>query len=115
MEEQVERLLADVLNDIVRLSVALFFHDHPSAVEGTERIALRLGRDPAAVEGALKALARAGIVERFELGSGRYVLYAYTQSSKTRSAIAQLSQYYHDDPVLRLAIVRRVMGLPSQG
>jgi hypothetical protein len=115
MEEEVERLLSDVVCDMVRLNVAFFFHDHPSFVDGAQRIASQLGRDPAVAERALEALARSGVVERFELGSGRYVLYAYTQNAKLRASIARLSHYFHDDPALRTAIVRRVMGLGEPG
>ena len=111
MEEEVKRLLHDTLSDMVRLNVALFFHDHPSFVDGAKRIASRLGRDQEAVEGALETLTKSGVIERFELGSGRYVLYAYTQNSKVRGTIAQLSRYFHEDAALRTAIVRRVMGL----
>jgi len=111
MEEEVERLLSDALGDMVRLNVALFFHDHPSFVDGAQRIASRLGRDQAVVERALKALADCGVVERFQLGSGRYVLYAYTENAKVRRAVAQLSRHFHTDPAMRTAIVRRVMGL----
>ena len=111
MEEEVERLLSDALSDMVRLNVALFFHDHPSFVDGARRIASRLGRDQAIVERALKGLSDCGIVERFQLGSGRYVLYAYTENAKGRRAVAQLSHHFHTDPAMRTAIVRRVMGL----
>ena len=115
MEEEVERLLVETLNDVVRLNLALFFHDHPSLIEGPQQIARRLGRDLSAVEHALQSLARSGVVERFELGSGRYVLYAYTRNSKTRSTIARLNRYYQEDPILRGLIVRQVMGLRGKG
>jgi predicted transcriptional regulator len=115
MEEDIERLLAETLYDVVRLNVALFFHDHPSLIESGEQIARRLGRDLAAVGRALEGLAQSGILERFELGSGRYVLYAYAQNPKTRDTIARLSRCFREDPVLRGMIVRQVMGLRSKG
>jgi hypothetical protein len=115
MSEEVERLLGDALTDMVRLNVALFFHDHPSFVDSAQRIASQIGRDPAAVERAVQALAKSSVLDRFELGSGRYVLYAYTQDSRVRGAIAQLSRHFHEEPELRSAIVRRVMGLREQG
>lgn len=111
MEEEVARLLEQCIDSKIKLDLVLFFHDHPRFVDTAEAIANWLAKDVGQVESALKALARAGIVERFQLGSGKYVLYAYTKSSRIRDTVAALSRLYHENEQERIAIVRRLMGL----
>jgi hypothetical protein len=111
MEEDVARLLEEHIDCMVKLDVVLFFHDHPRFLDTAEAVASWVAKDVKAVEPALRALSKAGVVERFELGSGRYVLYGYTRSGNTRDAVAGLSRVYHENEAERSAIVKRLMGV----
>jgi len=111
MEEDVARFLEECIDSKVKLDLVLFFHDHPKFVDGAEAVANWIARDAKVVQPALRLLSKAGVVDKFELGSGRYVLYAYTKSSRIRNTVAKLSRLYHEDEAARGAIVRRLMGL----
>ena len=111
MREEIERLIGTRIDDLVKLELALFFQQHPSFVDRLEGIARRVGRDPRIVEDALRGLAEGGLLERFELGSGKYVLYSYTRDASLRALMDGLSTAYHEDPGERTAIVKRLMGL----
>ncbi len=111
MEEDVDRLLEECIDSKVKLDLVLFFHDHPEIIDSAEAIAAWVARDVKAVEPALRLLSKAGLLDRFELGSGRYVLYAYAKSTRIRDTVARLSRIYHEDETERGVIVRRLMGL----
>jgi hypothetical protein len=111
MRDEIERLIGTRIDDLVKLELALFFHQHPSFVDRLEGIARRVGRDPRVVEDALRGLAEGGLLERFELGSGKYVLYSYTRDPDMRGLIDVLSDAYHENPAERIQIVKRLMGL----
>ena len=111
MEEDIARLLEECIDSKVKLDLVLFFHDHPKFLDTAQAVAAWVSRDARAVEPALRMLSKAGLVEKFELGSGRYVLYAYTKSGRLRDTVARLSRVYHEDEVERGVIVRRLMGL----
>jgi hypothetical protein len=111
MRDEIERLLSAHLNDLVKLELALFFQRNPGCVDHVEGIARRVRRDPREVEGALCALADGGVLSRFELGGGKYVLYGFTSDPEMRSLLDSLSAAYHDDPSARVHIVKRLMGL----
>ena len=119
MDAEVARLLQVAVTDLVRLEVTLLFHQNPGFVETGEAIARRLYRDPALVGKALEGLVGCGLLDRFELGRGRYVLYGYTQDVATRGSVAVLSVAYHESDRQRVEIIRCLMkfGLmgPKQG
>jgi hypothetical protein len=111
MRDEVERLIGTRIDDLVKLELALYFQQHPSFVDRLEGIARRVGRDPRVVQNALTGLADCGLLECFELGSGKYVLYSYTRDASLRALMDGLSAAYHEDPAERTAIVKRLMGL----
>jgi len=111
MRDEIERLIETRIDDLVKLELALYFQQNPTFVDRLEGIARRLGRDPRAVEEALRALAEGGLLERFELGSGKYVLYSYTRDPEMRALMDRLSAAYHENPRERVEIVKRLMGL----
>jgi hypothetical protein len=111
MRDEIERLIGPRIDDLVKLELALYFQQHPAFVDRLEGVARRVGRDPRIVEDALHALAECGLLERFELGSGKYVLYSYTRDPDMRMLMDCLSRAYHDDPTERVEIVKRLMGL----
>jgi len=111
VREEIEQLISTRINDLVKLDLALFFQQHPAFVDRIEGIARRVGRHAGTVESALQALAQDGVLERFHLGSGKYILYSYTRDPHMRSLLDDLSSAYHDDPVERVCILKRLMGL----
>ena len=111
MRDEIERLIGTQIDDLVKLELALFFQQNAAFVDQIEGIARRVGRDPCAVEGALRALADSGLLERFELGSGKYVLYSYTRDPELRASMDALSAAYHENPSERVEIVKRLTGL----
>ena len=111
MRDELQQLISTRIDDLVKLELALYFQQNPSFVDRAEGVARRVGRDPRTVEDALRALAEGGLLERFELGSGKYVLYSYTRDPDMRALMDGLSSAYHDDPTERVRIVKRLMGL----
>ncbi len=109
MDAEVERLLKDAVTDLVRLEVALFYHQNPAFVDSAEAISRRLYRDLPVVEQAVAGLVKCGLLDRFELGSGRYVLYSYTRNPQIRGSVAALSAVYHENDQGRVEIIRFLM------
>jgi len=109
MDVIVARLLKEAVDDLVKLEIALFFQRSPGYVDGAQAIAKRIYRDQVEVERSLQALAKTGLLERFELGSGRYVLYSLTQDPQSQQAVDLLSTAYHESEHDRLAIIRVLM------
>jgi len=114
MDEEVKDLLRRAMKDLVSLEVTLFFHSHPEHVDSQEGLCRRLACEPAAIARALERLAQVGIVERFQLGGGRYEVYSYTHNPDLRSAVRRLSSYYHDDPVSRAEIIQHIISSSLQ-
>lgn len=111
MREDIERLISTRINDVVKLELALFFQQNQQFVDRAECVALRVKRDARTVQDALRSLADGGIIERFELGEGRYILYSYTRDPNMRDLLDGLSALYHEDPAQRMQIVKRLMGV----
>jgi predicted transcriptional regulator len=111
MDLEVKRLVTEVVDDLAKLEVVLFFHAHPNFIDSAARIARRMGSEESKVDAALQALSEAGFVERFVLGEGRYVLYAYSQSPRVRRLVERLSRAYHEDPGQRQEMVRMLLKL----
>jgi predicted transcriptional regulator len=109
MDEEVRNLLLRAVRNLMSLEVTLFFHSHPEQPNDLEDLCRRMGSDPAAVAGVLQDLTQAGIVERFQLGEGRYEIYSYTHNPALRSAIGRLSRCYHENPRSRAEIIRHII------
>jgi len=113
MDEDLMAILNLGIDSLVKLDLLMLFDANPGFVESAQAIAARLVRDLREVEYALQALAGNGLVERFELGSGRYVLYAHARSQHTRTTIRKLSETYHRDEKGRIQIIKKLMGVPE--
>jgi hypothetical protein len=109
MDEEVRDLLRRTLKDIVTLEVTLFFHGHPETIDSREGLTQRLEQEPAKMTQALENLAQAGIVNRYELGEGRYEVYSLTHDAGMRSKIDRLNTYYHEDPASRAEIIQHII------
>lgn len=113
MDPEVELLLDRHIVNLVQFDLALFFHHHPDHVDTAEGLERWLARPQAELKEALDALVTTGILERVELGSGRYVVYSYTRDPYLQARVERLSAEYHQNPTARLEIVRRIMRLPA--
>ena len=114
MAESVRLLLDQVVSNLVELETLLFFHQNQSLIENAEGVAHRLRREKREVAAALETLADSGLLDRFELGAGRYVIYSFTEDPRLQEAISRLSHYFHEDPRLRVEIVKHIMGIRSR-
>jgi hypothetical protein len=114
MEAGVRLLLEQVIDDLVKLETVLFFHRCPSLIESADGVAHRLQRKKREITAALEALAASGLLERFVLGEGRHVIYSFTEDPRLQEAVSRLSRYFHEDPRLRVEIVKHIMGLTSR-
>jgi len=113
MDEDLITIFDRGIDSLVKLDLLMLFDANPDLVDTSRAIAGRLARDLREVEPALQALAGSGLVERFELGSGRYVLYAHAKSQHTRATIRKLSYTYHRDEKGRIQIIKKLMGVPD--
>ena len=114
MDEEVVSLLDRGIDSLVKLDLVLLFDANPDFVDSARAVASRLARDAREVEEALIALAGRGLVERFQLGSGRYVLFARPNSDRMRASIRRLSQIYHTDEQGRIGIIKKLMRVPER-
>jgi len=106
MDLEVKRLVTEVVDDLAKLEVMLFFHEHPNFIDSAASVARRMAAEAPKVQAALEALSEARFVEKFVLGEGRYVLYAYSQSPRVRKLVGKLNRAYNEDPQQRQEIVR---------
>jgi hypothetical protein len=113
MDEDLAAIMQRGIDSLVKLELLLFFDSNPDLVDTAQAIAARLARDMRDVKFALRALAASDLVNRFELGAGRYVLYSRVESHHTRASIRRLSEVYHGDEQGRIEIIKKLMGLPT--
>ena len=111
MQPTVRHLLTAQIDSLTKLEVALHFNAHPKAIETMDGLADRLCRDTGEIRRAVEGLAEGGVLHRYVLGAGHYVLYGLTDDQAQQRAIHDLSRVYHNDPDARVAIVKHVMGI----
>jgi hypothetical protein len=109
MDLDVKRLVTEVVDNLAKLDVLLFFHEHPDFLDSASRAARRIAGEVPKVQLALEELSQRGFIERFVLAEGRYVLYGYSQSPRVRGLVEKLSRAYHEHPDQRKEIVRMLM------
>ncbi len=110
MLERIRWLIEEVAQDIVGLDTALFFQAHPNVFDTATGIAMRMGRRGPEVAKALERLAEAGILERYDLGAGRYRCYTLRRTDDVWSLLCRLSEMYLDNPDTRRQIIKMIVG-----
>ena len=70
---------------------------------------MRMGRTTEEVEEPLERLARAGILETYDLGAGRYRCYTLRRTDDVWAMLCRLSELYLDNPAARREIIRMLI------
>jgi hypothetical protein len=109
MESELDLLLGTVVDTLCKLEVLLYFHHRAGAVGSAEHVGTALGRPVAETAAALAALAKAGLIERFALGTGRHVIYGATEDTRVKDLVALLYQRYHQGGESRSQLLRQIL------
>jgi DNA-binding transcriptional ArsR family regulator len=113
VDGELDLLLGRVIDDLVKLNVTLYLHAEEGAYS-PEDIAMQVRRPPETVARALAALAEAGIVERFALGTGRFVMYGASEDAHIAELLDLLDRRYRGDAGSRAEVVRRVLRVAAE-
>lgn len=90
MEDMDARLLdflKNQVNSFVKWDLVRFFHENPNTTDTADNIARYAGRDPAAIEQELAALAKSGVLERETVGE--LTIYSLAADQDMRDLIEQ--------------------------
>ncbi len=111
MDDRIKWLITEVVQDIVGLDVALFFQAHPNVFDTPPGIAMRLGRSASEIEDALERLYEHDILERYDLGGGKYKCYTLKRTPEVWSLLCKLAEVYlHNPRAQRQVIELLVLG-----
>lgn len=106
MDQRLIDFVENVAQSIVGLDVALFFQANPRTFDTPAGLALRTHRDVEDITVVLERMARAGFLEAFSRGEGRYTCYALPKDVKVWNLLCLLSEAYLDRSEERKEIVR---------
>ena len=106
MDSELDLLLGTAIDSLVKLELLLYMHARPGILQSADDIAVRLRRPVPEVGCALDDLAAGGLVDRFAIGTGRYVMYGPTEDDHVQRIIGLLHARYHRDPQTRADLVR---------
>ncbi len=112
MDTELDLLLGRVIDDLVKLNIVLHLQTESGAFSPDD-VARQVRRPPELVARALGELADAGVVERFALGTGRFVMYGASEDPHVVELVSLLAQRYEGGPESRAEVVRRVLGVPE--
>jgi hypothetical protein len=115
MESELDLLLGTVVDSLCKLELLLYFHHRAGAVGGAEQVGTALGRPVTETAAALAALATAGLVDRFALGTGRHVIYGATEDARVKDLVALLYRRYHQGGESRLQLLRQILRAGETG
>ena len=107
MDKNLQAFLDNVIDSIVKLEIALFFHGNPGALDTAQGIAARIYRRAEATTTALKALCSEGVLELAAPRSGRYELYSLSKDRQVRRLLALLEERYNADRTAIVEVIRR--------
>jgi len=105
VDDELDLLLGTAIDSLTKIDLLLHLHSRPGAVRSAEDIAAQLRRPERQVSSALDELSRAGLADRFPLGTGRHVVYGATEDEHVQEIISLLHQRYRD-PESRVALIR---------
>ncbi len=109
MPPEIEHFLKTVANTLLKLEVLLFYTRNPSAIDTVAGLSSRLYRSADQVSLTVQYLSEKRVLTEHELGGGLYHLYAFTEDPTYRRLSEELYSLYHDDPVARVEIIKRIM------
>ena len=109
MDSELNLLLGTAIDSLVKLELLLYLHARPGVLQSADDIAARLRRPSPEVGRGLDELASTGLVDRFAIGTGRYVMYGPTEDDHAQRVIALLHERYQRNPESRANLVRNAV------
>ncbi len=109
MDSELDLLLGTAIDSLVKLELLLYLHARPGTLQSANDIAARLRRPPQEVGRGLDELAGSGLVDRFAIGTGRYVMYGPTEDEHVQKVITLLHDRYQRNPESRANLVRNAV------
>jgi hypothetical protein len=112
MEDMDARLLDFLkhqVNSFVKWDLVRFFHENPNTTDTADNIARYAGRDPAAIEQELAALAKSGVLERETVGD--LTIYSMAGDQEMRDLIEQFVVACNDRQFRVKAIYHIIRGM----
>ena len=113
MESELDLLLGTAIDSLIKLEILLYFGARPGIVRRPQEVSTELRRTVPEVQGGLEELAQAGLVDRFSIGTGRYVLYGPAEDEHVHGLISLLCERYNRDAQSRSQLVRSAVGQGS--
>jgi hypothetical protein len=112
MEDMDARLLdflKNQVNSFVKWDLVRFFQENPNTTDTADNIARYAGRDPAAIEQELAALAKSGVLERETVGE--LTIYSLAGDQDMRDLIEQFVMACNDRQFRVKAIYHIIRGM----
>ena len=112
MEDMDARLLDFLkhqVNSFVKWDLVRFFYENPNTTDTADNIARYAGRDPAAIEQELAALAKSGVLERETVGE--LTIYSMAGDQDMRDLIEQFVVACNDRQFRVKAIYHIIRGM----
>jgi DNA-binding transcriptional ArsR family regulator len=113
VDDELDLLLGTAIDDLTKLVLVLDLHGSPGSARSPGEIAARVRQPEEVVTRALTALAAAGLVEQFRLGTGRLSMYGPSDDEHVRSLLDLLQARYHAGPQSRGQVVRQVLRMAA--
>jgi hypothetical protein len=114
VDDELDLLLGTAIDDLTKLVLVLELHSLPGSARSPAEIAAKVHQPEEMVTRALSALAAAGLVEQFRLGTGRLSMYGPSDDEHIRSLLGLLTARYHAGPQSRGQVVRRVLRVTAE-
>ena len=101
MRRDVRRYVAETIEGLTELELAVFFGNNPHAVDDIAGLARRVGRPGEDVAAAVDSLVGKGVLQRRPGLEGAPPMYALTPARDVRQQVIQLGEACRDDDGLR--------------
>jgi len=103
------QFLRNQVNSFVKWDLVRFFHENPHTTDTVDNIARYLGRDLAATEQELAALAASGVLRRESIGE--LTVYSLATDQEMRDLVEQFVLACHDRQFRVKAIYHIIRGM----
>lgn len=104
LQSELDLLLGAAINSLAKLEALLYLHARPGAVHSAADIAAALRRPTESLAPELDALAEAGLLDRFPLGTGRHVVYGAAEDEHVQALMSLLHERHRCSPA---ALIRQ--------
>jgi len=104
LQSELDLLLGTAINSLAKLEALLYLYARPGAVQSAADIAAALRRPTEGLAPELDALAEAGLLDRFPLGTGRHVVYGAAEDEHVQALMSLLHERHGRSPA---ALIRQ--------